>query len=196
MADKKKKKKSTGRGTKKTKSGGRKWLYLIPVILWMAVIFYMSSRTGEDSSAVSNPVTEEVVEITQTVRNDTAPVRDRMRGVVEVMVRKGAHMTEFGILLALVLLAVKKIGREMSSSFAVVWTFAITFAYACSDELHQLFVSERAGRATDVMIDMCGALIAFLIIQGQKSTHGRIVTGFLVALAFVGVSLYLMLWNF
>lgn len=188
-------KKGSHRRTK-SRDGGRRWLYLIPVILWMAVIFYMSSRTGEDSSAVSNPVTEEVVEITQTVRNDTAPVRDRMKAVVEVMVRKGAHMTEFGILFALVLLAVKKLGNEMGTAFAVVLTFAITFAYACSDELHQLFVSERAGRATDVMIDMCGAVIAFLIIQGMKTTRGRIVTGFAAAILLTALALFLMLWNF
>lgn len=195
MADKRGKSGAKRRRTKK-RDGNSRWLYLIPVALWMAVIFYMSSRTGEASSAVSNPVTEQIVEVTQTVRNDTALVRDRMTGVVEVMVRKGAHMAEFGILLALVMLAVKKLGKEMSTAYAVVWTFAITFAYACSDELHQLFVSERAGRATDVMIDMCGAVIAFLIIHGLRSTRGRIVTGFLIALALVALILFLMLWNF
>ncbi len=33
------------------------------------------------------------------------------------------------------------------------------FFYACSDEIHQLFVSARSGRVLDVFIDTCGACL-------------------------------------
>ena len=182
--------------TQKRKKSGNKWLYILLVILWMSVIFYMSSRTGDDSSAVSNPITDFIVELFQKLRKDPADVRIRMTGVVEVMVRKGAHMTEYGILLALIMLAVNKISTKKSNVNSIVWSVVITFAYACSDELHQLFVAERAGRAVDVMIDMCGAVIALLIIQGTRSVRGRIVTAFSILLVIMALLLFLMLWGF
>ena len=92
---------------KKTKKNEKKYIYIIPAVLWMIFIFYMSSRTGDDSSAVSNPMTDFIVGLFQKVRNDSAPMVDRMTGVVEFMVRKGAHMTEYGMLLALLALAVR-----------------------------------------------------------------------------------------
>lgn len=182
--------------TSKRKKSSKNYLYIAPVMLWMAFIFYMSSRTGADSSSVSNPITGFIVDLFQRVRNDTPQVIDSMTGVVEIMVRKGAHMTEYGVLLALVLLAVRKTGDCVSYAMEWVWSVSITFAYACSDELHQLFVADRAGRATDVMIDMCGALAVMLIILGMRSTRGRIVTGFVIALLAVALVLFLLLWPF
>ena len=77
-----------------------------------------------------------------------------------------------------------------------MWSAAITFAYACSDEIHQLFVADRAGKGTDVLIDMCGAVIALLIISGMKSTRGRIVTEFLIGLLLAAEAMFLFLWPF
>lgn len=181
-----------GRANKNQKN----YLYIIPVILWMAFIFYMSSRTGEGSSAVSNPITDFIVDLFQRARGDTAPVVDRMKGVVEVIVRKGAHMTEYGILVALLVLAVKKAGGNISAGWIYVWSVVITFAYACSDEIHQLFVADRAGRGTDVLIDMCGATVALLIIHAMKNVRGRIVTGFIIAIVVVALVMFLLLWPF
>ena len=150
---------------RKKKNTEPNYWYIIPAIIWMAFIFYMSSKTGDGSSAVSNPITDFIVELFQRARNDTAPAVDRMTGVVEVMVRKGAHMTEYGILIALVILAVKKVSVKMSAVGTNIWSTVITFAYACSDEIHQLFVADRAGRGTDVLIDMCGAVCRFCKIK-------------------------------
>ena len=195
MANTSKKSNSNNRKNRIKGSDTNYW-YVVPVIIWMAFIFYMSSKTGDGSSAVSNPITDFIVELFQRVRNDTAPVVDRMTGIVEVMVRKGAHMTEYGILIALVVLAVKKVSVKMSAVGINIWAAVITFAYACSDEIHQLFVADRAGRGTDVIIDMCGAAIALLIIYGMKSARGRIVTGFIIAMVCVALVLFLLLWRF
>lgn len=111
------------------------------------------------------------------------------------MVRKGAHMTEYGILLALLALAVSR-ARRMASAGVYIWSVVITFVYACSDEIHQLFVADRAGRGTDVLIDMCGALAALLIIWGSKSTRGRIIMGFVIGIVLVAAVMFLFLWPF
>ena len=161
---------------KKTKKNEKKYIYIIPAVLWMIFIFYMSSRTGDDSSAVSNPMTDFIVGLFQKVRNDSAPVVDRMTGVVEIMVRKA--------------------GGRMTSAVVYIWSVVITFVYACSDEIHQLFVADRAGRGTDVLIDMCGALAALLIIWGSKSTRGRIIMGFVIGIVLVAAVMFLFLWPF
>ena len=161
---------------KKTKKNEKKYIYIIPAVLWMIFIFYMSSRTGDDSSAVSNPMTDFIVGLFQKVRNDSAPVVDRMTGVVEIMVRKA--------------------GGRMASAGVYIWSVVITFVYACSDEIHQLFVADRAGRGTDVLIDMCGALAALLIIWGSKSTRGRIIMGFVIGIVLVAAVMFLFLWPF
>ena len=105
-------------------------------------------------------------------------------------------MTEYGILMALLVLAVKKTCGKISAGWTYVWSAAITFAYACSDEIHQLFVADRAGKGSDVLIDMCGAAIALLIISGMKSTRGRIVSGFLIGIVLVAAAMFLLLWPF
>ena len=185
-------------GTKKRKKSKQKYkyLYMIPAVLWMVFIFFMSSRTGDGSSAMSNPITDFIVGLFQKVRNDSAQSVDKMTGVVEVMVRKGAHMTEYGILFAFLVLAVRKISGSTSAVWNGIWAVAITFVYACSDEIHQLFVADRAGRGSDVLIDMCGALITLLIIKGMKSAMGRIITGFLIGIVIVAAALFLLLWPF
>ena len=45
---------------------------------------------------------------------------------------------------------------------------AICFAYACSDEFHQLFVLGRDGNLIDVTIDSIGSTFAILIFNKVK----------------------------
>ncbi|MBO5260649.1 MAG: VanZ family protein [Coprococcus sp.] len=191
-----KKKGQTKRNRQSVNNSGKEWLYAIPAALWMMVIFYMSSRTGNDSSAISNPITDFIVGLVQQIRRDPVPVVDNMTAVVEVMVRKGAHMAEYGILFALLYLAVKKIAGKTTDVYAYVWSLVITFAYACSDELHQLFVADRAGKGSDVIIDIAGAVLVLLFMIGNRETRGRIITWVTIALVCVWLCVFLLVWKF
>ena len=75
-------------------------------------------------------------------------------GLWDVVFRKLAHATEYAILAALLLRAV----RELPA-------WALSVAYAVSDEFHQHFVPGRAGRPLDVAIDATGALAGVLIAR-------------------------------
>lgn len=44
-----------------------------------------------------------------------------------------------------------------------VITIVLVFMYACSDEIHQLFVLGREGAIRDVIIDTCGGSLLVLI---------------------------------
>jgi VanZ family protein len=71
----------------------------------------------------------------------------------DYVLRKGAHMTEYAILAALL---VRALGRELPA-------FALGVAYAASDELHQHFVRGRHASPVDVAIDAVGLLIGLAL---------------------------------
>jgi VanZ family protein len=75
-------------------------------------------------------------------------------GTWDTILRKGAHMTEFGLLW---LLWWRALG------FRSVWpAIGIALAYAASDEFHQSFVEGRHGTPLDVAIDATGIALANL----------------------------------
>lgn len=45
-----------------------------------------------------------------------------------------------------------------------VAAFVIAVLYACSDEIHQLFIDGRAGQVADVLVDASGAAIGCLLM--------------------------------
>ena len=50
----------------------------------------------------------------------------------------------------------------------ILLTFIIGVVYSISDEMHQLFISERAGQIRDVLIDSAGVIIATLLMGKFK----------------------------
>ena len=72
----------------------------------------------------------------------------------DTLLRKLAHMAEFGLLWWLWLRA---LGGTPGAALAAC---AITLAYAASDELHQSFVDGRHGTPVDWAIDAAGVGIA------------------------------------
>jgi len=78
-------------------------------------------------------------------------------GTWDTVLRKGAHMLEFGLLWVLWWRAFAY-GRPG-------WAAAIAIVYAVSDEVHQSFVDGRVGSPVDVAIDAIGVLLAVLIAR-------------------------------
>lgn len=76
-------------------------------------------------------------------------------GSIDLILRKGAHMTVFG---ALWLLSLRAVGWRAPVAAAV-----FTLAYAISDELHQSTVDGRHGTPVDVAIDMAGVAVTALL---------------------------------
>ena len=53
---------------------------------------------------------------------------------------------------------------KLSDAKLFLLALCSSFLYACTDELHQLFVSGRSGQFTDVLIDTLGALFGCLLL--------------------------------
>ena len=78
-------------------------------------------------------------------------------GTWDTILRKGAHMAEFGLLWWLWWRALPR--------RPYLWATVIALAYAASDEFHQSFVSGRHGSPVDWLIDACGVAIAFALTR-------------------------------
>ncbi len=128
-----------------------RWLALMG---WMAIIFLFSAQTGQESSQSSGFI-EQLLHYFSFIPTSIFGVE------LAVIIRKGAHFTEYMILYAL-MVNVMKDGLSFKKS--LIFSLVGTFLYACSDEIHQYFVPGRACLFTDVLIDTSGALLGMMII--------------------------------
>ena len=106
-----------------------------PVVAWAAVIFGLSSIPSLSSGL----------------------------GTWDEALRKGAHLTEYAILGALLFRA---LGRWQPA-------LLIGIAYAVTDEVHQHFVHGRHSSPFDVAFDACGLAIGLLVALSVQSNRAR-----------------------
>jgi len=94
------------------------------------------------------------------------PGDDTDRGLLVFLARKLAHFLEYALLVGLWWRVLR---TRLPLRRAVTVAFAISVAYAISDELHQLSVADRFGTPTDVLIDTAGAATAAALILRHRS---------------------------
>ena len=111
-------------------------LYWLPPVVWMGLIFILSAQPSLPHAP------------------DT---------LLDFILKKAAHMIEYGILAFLLWRALsRRLGTFSRSALAAA--FALSVLYAASDEYHQTFVSGRHGKLMDVGFDTVGALVALLVV--------------------------------
>jgi VanZ family protein len=84
-------------------------------------------------------------------------------GTLDLIGRKVIHATEYALLCFLLWRAIRTV--VPSRKAAVLLAFAITVAYAATDELHQHFVEGRHGTPVDIGIDALGAGLAAVALR-------------------------------
>ncbi|NFU57017.1 VanZ family protein [Clostridium botulinum] len=126
------------------------------VIIWMIVIFNFS----KDPAEVSNGKSGLVINFITVLGIDVNGMFGKMTNFI---IRKIGHFTEYFVLCMLIVFSLK---NEVKNNKKYIISIITTFLYACSDEIHQLFVPGKSGRITDVLIDTVGGIIAILIYKG------------------------------
>ncbi|MBR2552483.1 MAG: VanZ family protein [Erysipelotrichaceae bacterium] len=116
----------------------------ILLALWCAVIFSFSAQGGQQSQELSDGFLLFL------------PLFARFP-LAGVLIRKFAHALEYFVL-AFFAFRFFEIFEKGD-----IPAFVFCFLYACSDELHQLFVGGRSAQFRDVLIDMGGVLLFWLI---------------------------------
>jgi hypothetical protein len=87
-------------------------------------------------------------------------------GTADLILRKIAHMAEYGLL---VFLWWRPLSTLASGRTAIAAAFAISLAYAATDEWHQSFVEGRHGTPVDVVIDAVGmSVVAWLLARRDE----------------------------
>lgn len=143
---------------------------LAAIAVNMIAIFCFSAQTGEQSAAASGAVMEIVLPIIAPDYDRLPP--SRQQALLErlgLTVRKLAHFSEFALLGALTAGYLSVDRRRRRGLHA--WGLATL--YACTDELHQMFVDGRGPSPVDVGIDSAGALFGALIALGVAALIRR-----------------------
>ncbi len=138
------------------------FLWLL-VFLWMALIFTFSARTAPESNAQSGRVIRTGAELVVPEFKELPPPEqedfiDRWQHTV----RKSAHGLAFFVLGILSALAVSRYAWPFPKRTLV--SLLIPFAYAATDEIHQLYVSGRAFMFSDIGIDAVAASVGVLLV--------------------------------
>ena len=144
-------------------------LLAVLILSTMAVIFFFSAESGEESGSRSADVTDAILKITHP-NLDSLPREEQqsIEASVHHLVRKTAHFLEYAFLAFLttcVLLWLKHFSVFRIRPWQV-WVFpaALGLLYAISDEVHQIF-SHRGARVTDVLIDFAGTLFGVCMVH-------------------------------
>ncbi|MBW6440793.1 VanZ family protein [Patescibacteria group bacterium] len=114
--------------------------FWLPVFLWCTFIYVMSSIPSLKSDFSSD---------------------------IDFVLRKIAHMSEYGFLTFLFFRA--SINQKMYFQKSLAYAIIFSIVFALTDEYHQLFVFGRQGSLRDVFIDSLGIFfVAFLIYKRGK----------------------------
>ncbi len=151
------------------------------ILLWcaliscMSLIFYFSSQEATVSKGTSSRFIKTIVKIIDF--NDKLS-EEEIDGICEslsVFIRKTAHFSIYALLILIfaLLLSQYKVYGMRQFLFALLFCFL----YACSDEIHQLFVPGRSGEIKDVLLDTlggafgCGIIKILSIGRGKNELH-------------------------
>lgn len=136
-------------------------IYPIITLLWIMVIFSFSLQPGDTSAQISSGFGQWLI---QTLLPFAKDFLEENWGTVHLLIRKGAHFTEYlmlGILMRSTLLQYAH--RLPARLGGVSWLMCVVVA-SC-DETIQRYVGGRAGQVMDVLLDASGALVGIALLS-------------------------------
>jgi VanZ family protein len=126
--------------------------YWSPVILWMAVTFFMSTGlfTAENTSRIIGPIIHFLF----------PSATHHQINLIHEVIRKLAHVTEYFVLGLLLFRAFRSDSITPKAWRFALFSLGLVVLYAASDEFHQTFVAMRTPSIIDVGIDTFGGVLA------------------------------------
>lgn len=133
------------------KEFSKKLFKILLLVLWMALIFFMSSQVATTSSGLSSIFVE--------------PIRPYVpgftEGILTTLVRKSAHIFLYFVLGVFVINFLKDYLHQKAR--LIGYSILFVFTYAVTDEIHQIFVPGRSSELRDVIIDTLAASLGVAI---------------------------------
>ncbi len=120
---------------------------IIALLSVMGLIFFLSAQNGEESSQTSGFIGDILALI---FKGDVA----------QDVLRTFAHFTEYAVLGFLMY----NVLYSFNVKFAPLTGITLSLLYAISDEIHQIFVPERAFQISDLTVDLGGIILGTTVI--------------------------------
>lgn len=148
----------------------------ILILVMMVIIFIFSTQNVNTSDSLSGSITRIIMKLMKAIQKlfpnqggSDIPYDPNYSFFDDLnhYVRKLAHITEFALLGASVTGHIFACLKRKEGRFNVIkglMCLVIGFLYACTDELHQLFVEGRGAQFKDVLIDTFGVLMGITIV--------------------------------
>ena len=132
----------------------KKLIKIIIVLLCMIIIFRFSNDNGTQSNKKSDDIILNICNIF-VHRDLSGKEKERIINKYVLFVRKSAHFIIYFVL-GLSLISLIKEYRTINL-ISVLIALIIAILYACSDEIHQIFIPGRSAKILDVFIDSFGS---------------------------------------
>ncbi|MBR3146165.1 MAG: VanZ family protein [Bacilli bacterium] len=138
----------------------KKIIKILLVLIVMLTIFKFSGENDVKSDSRSDGI---IVKTTEFILNRKLTDDEKKIYIKKyvVYVRKTAHFTLY-FLLGLAFISFLK-EFDLNNKKLLLYTIIFVFIYACSDEIHQLFIKGRSGEVLDVLIDTLGGTLSSII---------------------------------
>ncbi|MCI9435156.1 MAG: VanZ family protein [Bacilli bacterium] len=142
----------------------KKIIIYILLISWMGLIFFFSHQSAIDSDKVSSGVIDKIIHTIEIISNHklTDNELELISNYLVFPIRKLAHFTLYFILGILFYNLIKSYIKNNKKRIIVSLLFCLL--YACSDEIHQIFIPGRSGEIRDVLIDSIGSFMGIILI--------------------------------
>jgi VanZ family protein len=134
-------------------------------LAWAVLVFYLS--TERFGSGFSQGLLAQAITLLHI------SVSPRTFHILDTLLRKIAHLTEYGILAFFVYgsFAEQQLFRWRLRQ--AIWCIGIVGLYSLTDEFHQRYVPGRHASLVDCGIDVAGAAIAIVIIFEVRRLYSR-----------------------
>lgn len=129
----------------------KKYIKWFLVFAWMILIFLFSSESGIDSTETSQFFVKKAEPFF------THLIPSISLELITMFIRKTAHFFLYFVLGLLVGNA------TLTHKKWHILSLLICLVYACTDEIHQVFVSGRSGQLKDVFIDLIGSSVGIYL---------------------------------
>ena len=137
-------------------------------IIVMCAIFYFSNQSGDESVALSdslaNSLLNYIYDLASRHPNGITSHLLNINTFVVLLewfsnnIRNIAHFSEYFILF----ISAYECFKEYPIKKIILVSIIFCIVFACLDEFHQLFITDRLGSFNDILIDTSGSLCACL----------------------------------
>lgn len=139
-----------------------RWFWTGAFVVWLAVVWGHSLMAAQASSAESS----RFVTLVRPLFNLFGSTDEHL---MTLAIRKTAHFLEYALLAVLATYMVKAWCGKRRKAYTLVAAICVTVPVV--DEIIQTFVPGREGRLTDVLLDVCGCIAGFVLLQLLRRWH-------------------------